>query len=784
MNISKKFILIIPCLIIYGLLSSQSNAKSERFPFFNDVPASHQNFSAITRLETLGILNGYSDGTFKPDTAVSRVETLKILFLGSNISVDTSLTKSSFADVPIDQWYSPYVRVAQQKKIVKGDASGNFLPTTTVNLAEALKLIFLVNNFSSLSTPQEKIFNDVSADQWFAQYFLEAKKRNFFPNTETDENINPGKLLTRGELAELMYRFQKSEEKTIKYERTSFNFSTSPYNNLPFDSWEGIKLDNDIFPVLRTYEVAEFKGESDSEFVTGVITFSSPVKKISNTVKVHNGKFSLPLYISQKGKFTIGFYQGKSGTFKILNGVSTDGGENISSELKALSPKNIQTAFTENTLQVSWEKNGNDIFLLEFFQHGKYKKIFSKESSVSIPSQVFTDFQKGTLFITLKGAKSEDKTGINIDTQWSEFISTVIPIYNNFPEIRDFVDVKNITSEYEKNISFSAEVSSEKKDIQLYVTDGNENLYTKEIEREDNIISGNFSPKTKDFYLLELVDSEGLALGVFTITPKGFFPIIPLPESKEVKDSNTKLDSIKRINTFRSSHSRSQLIEDEAITQLAQIRADDMVSKNYFSHTTKNGKTVNDFRIDLGVKVPLSENIATSFQGALAASQSLEFSLTHRDNLLKNSHTRMGIGIAKDKEGKTILVQLFGGNPANEENIASTQKEIESLLEEKFPHIEKQEILSTASSKWSEVLAQKNESALEFSSGESWKSVLDSYKIQRNINIYIAGFPSLERVKEFINTKEKEEFSGKKFYGVSIAVSDQGLIFIVMLASD
>ena len=78
---------IISLGIVFTLVMSFSfvntHAKSPRFPFFSDVPTTHKNFSAITRLETLGTINGYKDGSFHPDQAVSRAEALKILLLGS-----------------------------------------------------------------------------------------------------------------------------------------------------------------------------------------------------------------------------------------------------------------------------------------------------------------------------------------------------------------------------------------------------------------------------------------------------------------------------------------------------------------------------------------------------------------------------------------------------------------------------------------------------------------------------------------------------------------------------
>lgn len=793
MYLQKKFslipILIIFCIISFILSVSIAGnifAKSERFPFFTDVPTTHKNFSAITRLETLGTIGGYRDGSFHPDQAVSRGEALKILLLGSKIPVQNSVSTNPFPDVNITEWYAPYVAKAKQKYIVKGREGGKFFPEDTLNTAEALKMIFLVNNISLSSEGEEKIFSDVSREQWFAKYFAEAKKRNFFTQKST-EKIFPAKPLTRGELVQFMYAFQKSEETKFVYSRPSFAIETKKFSTLPRDAWDGITLEEKIFPLVRTHQVLQITGESTSSEVTGVIKFLESGIQEKNTVQVNNGKFSLPLYISQKGKFTIGVFQGRSGNFIAYEGTASDGGENFSNDTQAKTPQNIRASFRNNSLFLEWEKNGNTVFLLEFYQHGKYQKIFSQGSSVEIPSKIFSDFQKGNIFITLKGAKSLDGTSINLENKWSEFTHTVIPIYKGFPSIKRNISVENFSWEYTNKISLGALVEKKadgeiNKNIKAYVADGNENLYEKKVEQSQEKISFSFSPKVQDLYLIELVDDQGLTLAVLPSTPKGFFPIIPLLSAQEVRNSDSISDSITRINILRSDHGRQKLVVDAAITELAQIRADDMVSRNYFSHTTPKGKTVNDFRIDLGVKVPLSENIGTSSLGGLDATKNLEFSLTHRANTLSHNHTRLGVGIAKNTKGESIVVQLFASNAPSEGNIQTQREALQNTIEKKFSHLQNQDILNQASEDWANTMAEKKEAQLEFSTGESWKKVLDSYKIQRDIAIYVEGYSSLDMVEKFLDEK-KNLGDEKKFYGIDIAVSEEGIIFVVVLVS-
>jgi hypothetical protein len=53
--------------------------KEEKVMRFKDVPETHWCYKAIEELAEKGILNGYEDGTFKPDAPVTRAEVAAII---------------------------------------------------------------------------------------------------------------------------------------------------------------------------------------------------------------------------------------------------------------------------------------------------------------------------------------------------------------------------------------------------------------------------------------------------------------------------------------------------------------------------------------------------------------------------------------------------------------------------------------------------------------------------------------------------------------------------------
>lgn len=201
----KKIISIL-CLSLFCINSTSAMlACNTASCGFSDVPESHQNYEAISYLYANGIINGFSDGTFRPDQEINRAEALKIILLGSGIEGEIS-TEKPFLDVEISDWFAEYVQKAKELGIVNGNADGTFAPNRNLNLSEALKIILKTNN---INTDQIAIsanpYQDIDQNEWYAPYFQYAQDANLLDQS-ADENVYPAKDITRGELAEIMYR--------------------------------------------------------------------------------------------------------------------------------------------------------------------------------------------------------------------------------------------------------------------------------------------------------------------------------------------------------------------------------------------------------------------------------------------------------------------------------------------------------------------------------------------------------------------------------------------------
>lgn len=196
--IKKLFLFTCICAIFSGTA----------FSAFSDVPPTHENYEAITSLELNGIIEGYSDNTFRPDQEVVRAEAVKIV-MEPLYEVFDEVTENPFPDVSPEEWYAKYVKKAKDDGVVSGDGTtGNFEGGRNVNLVEYLKILLLAHkvDLTNYQNPEEIIFNDVTnLEEWYIPYLYYASTTNLI-HTDKNNNIYPGKALTRAEVAEITYR--------------------------------------------------------------------------------------------------------------------------------------------------------------------------------------------------------------------------------------------------------------------------------------------------------------------------------------------------------------------------------------------------------------------------------------------------------------------------------------------------------------------------------------------------------------------------------------------------
>lgn len=187
--------------VTYGTKETQSTTLVSQL--FNDFDSSYDYYDAVSYLYRQGTVQGYPDGTFQPERVVSRVESLKFIFAGLDQSLTSGLT-ASYTDTRSDQWYSTYLSNASSRGIVQGYSDGSFKPTQGVNRVEFLKMLFSTVDVSVDPVVTEDPYDDVNALSWYAPYVQYAKEKNIFPISGSV--FNPAEPMSRVEVAEVIYR--------------------------------------------------------------------------------------------------------------------------------------------------------------------------------------------------------------------------------------------------------------------------------------------------------------------------------------------------------------------------------------------------------------------------------------------------------------------------------------------------------------------------------------------------------------------------------------------------
>lgn len=102
-----------------------------------DIPQNTWYGRALMNLDLLGIVKGYEDGTFRPNQPVSRAEFVVLL---SRIH-ELEAGEKSFPDVPKTHWAYDAIAAAGAAGWINGYEDGTFRPNESVKRIEAVKMI-------------------------------------------------------------------------------------------------------------------------------------------------------------------------------------------------------------------------------------------------------------------------------------------------------------------------------------------------------------------------------------------------------------------------------------------------------------------------------------------------------------------------------------------------------------------------------------------------------------------------------------------------------------------
>ena len=185
--------------IFFRLLTDdarQRNWSSENN--FSDVSADKWYNNAVSTLCHMGVLGGYSDGTFRPNAPITRAEFAKIAVSFSQ--ANGSAVYSYFTDVKTTDWFAPYVTAAKDSSLIEGYSDGSFKPENRITRAEACAIVNRVlgrkpsKNHMKISGRID--WPDCTTADWFYEAIMEATNSHTYQMGKRVETWN-GKLPQR-----------------------------------------------------------------------------------------------------------------------------------------------------------------------------------------------------------------------------------------------------------------------------------------------------------------------------------------------------------------------------------------------------------------------------------------------------------------------------------------------------------------------------------------------------------------------------------------------------------
>lgn len=171
----------------------------------------HWAYEEIIYMSRVGVVNGYPDGSFRPDNTMTRAEFVKVL--AATDGIDSLYTGAyPFTDLR-ETWYRPYIAWAYQNQIVFGQSATTFAPDSQISRQDMVTLIyrFLSYRHVALTTSGSiPAFADFAEVADYAKEAVTIMQKTGFINGRGDHRFEPTAQTTRAEVVTLVARLLRA----------------------------------------------------------------------------------------------------------------------------------------------------------------------------------------------------------------------------------------------------------------------------------------------------------------------------------------------------------------------------------------------------------------------------------------------------------------------------------------------------------------------------------------------------------------------------------------------
>ncbi|WP_025114197.1 S-layer homology domain-containing protein [Lysinibacillus fusiformis] len=241
---------------------------------FKDVHRTHPFYDDIKNLNDRGIINGFQDGTFKPEQNLTRGQAAKII--ASVLGLDTSnVSNPNFKDIPTTHQYFGAIAALKQEGIIDGYEDGTFRQDDYIQRNHVAKI--LANAFHLKASNTNSLpFTDVRADYKEA---IAALYENNVTTGKTATLFDGSSNVTRGQMAAFITRSEDAGH-PISQPSQSVTFKVAEYTaNEITISGKTYYFDDSVKSIFTTENKLALTGaEVTATIKNGVMT------KVNNVV--------------------------------------------------------------------------------------------------------------------------------------------------------------------------------------------------------------------------------------------------------------------------------------------------------------------------------------------------------------------------------------------------------------------------------------------------------------------------------------------------------------------
>ena len=173
------------------------------------------NAEAVDACSALNIINGYPDGSYKPEGTITRAEACKMICVALNGGKEPTLgttTKASFTDTK-GHWAEKYIESCVAQGIVAGIGGGKFNPNGNVTGSQFAKMLLIALGYNSDN-------QGYTGAPWEVNVNVDASAKGLY---EGLAGMDPSKALSRDNAAQMVWNALNAYEVEYKYNLVTQN---------------------------------------------------------------------------------------------------------------------------------------------------------------------------------------------------------------------------------------------------------------------------------------------------------------------------------------------------------------------------------------------------------------------------------------------------------------------------------------------------------------------------------------------------------------------------------